>query len=94
MLLYIILVLLSDEPMETDPPPNLFKLIAAQGNVRHSIEKKWLDKYVEYLEIEDKKRREEEKKWREELKRMDSQKKELAKKKKALEKSRMRVRSS
>ena len=83
--------MLTDDYIETEPPPDLFKLITYQANVRMNLEKKWLEKYVEYLEIEDEKRKEEEKKWKAEHNRVEAEKREKAKKKRAIEKSRTKV---
>ena len=84
-------VLLSNEVIPKNPPPDLFKLITCQANVRLTLEEKWLDKYIEYLEIEDEKRKEEEIRWREEHRRIEAEKRERARKKKAAEKSRTKV---
>lgn len=80
---YLCTVLLSDEKITPNHPPDLFKLITCQANVRLKVEEMWLDKYIDYLEIEDERRKEEEKKWREEHRRLEAEKREKAKKKKS-----------
>ena len=45
---------------------DFFKLTTAQATIQHSLEKKWLQEYLKFLEKEEEKKREQERKWEEE----------------------------
>ena len=63
---------------------DLFKLITAQATIRLSLEKKWLPEYLDFLEKEEEKKRDQERKWEEE-------KRERLRKRKEREKASVKV---